>query len=94
MLRQVDGAIGLVVRLLYGSGLRLFEALELRAKDVDLQKRELHVRDGKGRKDRRTMLSESLLEPLRVHLVVVRAQHERDLSAGADFVALPDALRV
>src|SRR5947207_15348165 len=42
------------VRLLYGSGLRLFEALELRVKDVDLQKRELHVRDGKGRKDRRT----------------------------------------
>jgi integron integrase len=90
----VDGAVALIVRLLYGSGLRLFEALELRVKDIDLEKREIHVRDGKGRKDRRTMLPGALVDPLRAHLVDVRDQHARDLVAGAGFVALPDALRV
>jgi Phage integrase family len=66
LLEQVDGMMALIVRLLYGSGLRLFEALELRVKDLDLEKREIHVRDGKGRKDRRTMLLGAVIEPLRL----------------------------
>jgi integron integrase len=94
LLKQVDGVVAVIVSLLYGSGLRLFEALELRVKDLDLEKREILVRDGKGRKDRRTMLPGALVEPLRAHLIGVRDQHARDLSAGAGFVALPDALRV
>jgi integron integrase len=86
--------VGLIVRLLYGSGLRLFEALELRVKDLDLEKREIHVRDGKGRKDRRTMIPESLVPFLHDHLATTRAQHSRDVAVGAGFVALPDALRL
>ena len=93
LFERVSGVVALIVRLLYGSGLRLFEALELRVKDLDLEKREVHVRDGKGRKDRRTMLPEALVEPLRVHLASVRDQHARDLVAGAGLVSLPDALR-
>lgn len=94
LLAQLRGTPGLIVRLLYGSGLRLFEALELRTKDLDLEKREIHVRDGKGRKDRRTMIPSSLIAELRGHLEAVRARHARDVQAGAGFVALPDALRV
>jgi integron integrase len=94
ILPAVPGPVGLIVRLLYGSGLRLFEVLELRAKDLDLDRREIHVRDGKGRKDRRTMIPESLTPALRDHLATTRAQHARDLASGAGFVALPDALRV
>ena len=94
LLESVDGVVSLIVRLLYGSGLRLFEALELRVKDLDLEKRELLIRDGKGRKDRRTMLPDAMVEPLRLHLAQTRDQHARDLAAGSGLVALPDALRV
>jgi integron integrase len=93
LLARLDGVPALVCGLLYGSGLRLFEALELRIKDVDLDKCELHLRDGKGRKDRRTMLAISTLPALRTHIAFVRHQHEVDLAAGAGSVALPDALR-
>ena len=89
---RLDSVPALVCGLLYGSGLRLFEALELRIKDVDLDRCELHVRDGKGRKDRRTMLAISSLPALRAHLDWVRHQHETDLAAGAGSVVLPDAL--
>jgi integron integrase len=94
VLAKTSGIVGLIARLLYGSGLRLFEGLELRVKDLDLEKREIHLRDGKGRKDRRTLVPTALLEPLRHHLATVRRQHQRDLADGAGFVALPDALRV
>jgi integron integrase len=93
LLEKMDRKCDLVARLLYGSGLRLFEALELRVKDVDLEAREILVRDGKGRKDRRTMLPTVLREPLRLHLLRTRAQHDRDLAIGLGAVALPDALR-
>jgi site-specific recombinase XerD len=63
-------------------------------KDVDLEKREILVRDGKGRKDRRTVLANSVVEPFRHHLRAVRQQHDRDLSVGAGAVTVPDALRV
>ena len=95
VLAVLDGLSGtswLVASLLYGSGLRLLEALRLRIKDVDLGRRELMVRDGKGQKDRVTMLPGRLVAPMQEHLAFVRRQHEQDLAAGAGFVALPGAL--
>lgn len=92
VLRQLNGTPKLIAALLYGSGLRLLEACSLRIKDLDLDRRELLVRDGKGRKDRRTMLAEPLIALLRPHLQRVRDLHQRDLAAGAGYVALPDAL--
>jgi integron integrase len=85
-------ATALVGRLLYGSRLRLAECLALRVKDVDLVRRELVVRDGKGGKDRRTLLADSAVAPLRAHLERVRRLHERDLASGLGAVALPRAL--
>ena len=87
-----DGEIGLIVRLLYGSGLRLLEGLRLRVKDVDLARRELTVRDGKGGKDRVTMLAAQLVEPLRLQIAQRKAQHDADLVDGRGDVWLPDAL--
>jgi integron integrase len=81
-----------VAVLLYGSGLRVVEALSLRVKDVDLEAREILVRDGKGRKDRRTVLAEAAVDPLRRQFEAVRVQHTLDLARGAGFVCLPDAL--
>jgi integron integrase len=94
VLHRLDGVTGIVGRLLYGSGLRLLETLQLRVKDLDLEKRELHVRDGKGRKDRRTMIPEALVDALRLHMEKVRAQHQTDLLAGQGVAPLPDALAV
>jgi len=92
LLAVVPGAVQLPVRLLYGSGLRLMELLRLRVKDLDLERRQLTVREGKGDKDRVTMIPESLVELLRAHLVEVRAWHEADRRAGAGRVWLPEAL--
>lgn len=89
---RLRGVPWLVCGLLYGSGLRLQECLELRVKDVDLMRREIRLRRGKGAADRVTMLPESLREPLAAHLAVVRARHRQDLADGAGAVALPDAL--
>jgi integron integrase len=84
---------GLIVRLLYGTGMRLLECLRLRVKDVDLSSLTVTIRDGKGGKDRVTMLPASLVAPLREHLVVRRRWHDVDLSSGHADVELPDALR-
>jgi integron integrase len=92
LLRAMDGVPRLMASLLYGSGLRLKECCTLRVKDVDLAGGELRVRDGKGRKDRVTMLPDALREPLREHLAAVRAQHQRDVREGRGTVELPDAL--
>jgi integron integrase len=92
ILDRLRGPPALVAALLYGSGLRLLEALTLRVKDVDLDRRELTVHDGKGRKDRLTMVPEALIGPLRAHLARVHTLHERDLRRGEGAVALPDAL--
>jgi integrase len=89
VLERLQGPVALVAGLLYGSGLRLFEALQLRMKDLDLDRREIHVRDGKGRKDRRTMVPGTLIEPLRLHLENTRAQHRQDLAAGTGTVSIP-----
>ncbi|HAB17918.1 MAG TPA: integron integrase [Verrucomicrobiota bacterium] len=82
----------LPLQLLYGAGLRLFELLRLRVKDLNLSQNLLIVREGKGGKDRRTMIPEVLGEPLRGHLEQVRRQHTADLAAGFAGVWLPDAL--
>lgn len=86
------GAAGLVIDLLYGTGMRLLEALRLRVKDVDFGTNQITVRGGKGDRDRHTMLPERVRGRLLHHLAEVRTQHERDLTAGAGWVALPGAL--
>jgi integrase len=84
--------VWLVCALLYGGGLRLLEALQLRVKDIDLDRREIIVRRGKGQKDRRTVLPGVLVERLRAHLAAVKVQHDGDIILGAGAVALPEAL--
>jgi len=92
VLAAMQGTPRLMAQLLYGAGLRLLECCRLRVKDVDPARREITVRDGKGRKDRRTVLPGRLVDPLGAHLARVRRQHELDLAGGAGSVALPDAL--
>ncbi len=92
LLAQLDGTPWLAANLLYGAGLRIMEALRLRVKDVDFARREVLVRDGKGFKDRVTMLPAALAEPLQTHLRRVRALHGQDLAAGNGRVYLPYAL--
>jgi integron integrase len=92
VLAGLRGKIWLVAALLYGSGLRLREALSLRVKDLDFSRREIVVRRGKGGKDRVTMLPANLIEPFQRHLRRVRELHQLDLSEGGGAVALPDAL--
>ena len=92
LLAQLDGKRWLVAALLYATGMRLLEGLRLRVKDVDFERREITVRDGKGGRDRRTMLPERLIEPLRSHLARVKVLHERDLAEGFGDVYLPFAL--
>ncbi|MFO8237724.1 MAG: phage integrase N-terminal SAM-like domain-containing protein [Prochlorococcaceae cyanobacterium] len=78
--------------VLYGGGLRLMEALRLRVQDVDFQRRQITVREGKGGKDRRTMLPSRVGEKLRLHLEGVRRMHRQDLAEGYGRVRLPHAL--
>ena len=92
VLRELGGTSLLVSTLLYGAGLRLLEGLRLRIKDVDLGANQVLVRDGKGQKDRVTMLPATLRDPLRKHLEGVRLQHEEDCARGAGWVELPHAL--
>lgn len=92
--RIADREMHLAVRLLYGSGMRLLECLRLRVKDIDLSRREIVVRDGKGGKDRVTMVAAQLVEPLRAQIAHARALHEADLARGGGDVWLPDALAV
>jgi integron integrase len=82
LLDAVDDAYRLPASLLYGGGLRLMEALRLRVKDIDLDRRQISVRDGKGQKDRVTVLPERWRERLAAHLADVRTLHARDLELG------------
>jgi len=93
VLDGMDGVPRLMAGLLYGSGLRLMECCQLRVKDVDLARGELTVREGKGQKDRVTMLPQTVVPALKAQLARVRAQHARDVAAGGGHVALPGALR-
>ncbi len=92
VLDGLDGTPRLVCALLYGSGLRLLECLRLRVKDIDFQRNEITIRDGKGGKDRVTMLPAAVKALLRAHLEKVRRQHEKDLARDLGRVPLPDAL--
>jgi integron integrase len=92
LLAQLEGTPWLMAALIYGGGLRLLECLRLRVKDVDFNYRQLLIRDGKGQKDRITLLPQNLLEPLRNHLVRVRILHDRDLQEGFGNAYLPFAL--
>ena len=86
--------INLIIKLLYGTGMRLMEAVRLRVKDVELTRKEIIVRDGKGGKDRVTMLPDSLLEAIRAQLILRREWHEQDMALNKVDVWLPDALAV
>ena len=92
ILVRMDGRPWLIASLLYGSGLRLMECLRLRVKDVDFQRNEILVRDGKGGKDRRTMLPRALVEPLQREIERARLLHQSDLASGFGAAWLPHAL--
>jgi integron integrase len=92
VLGRLKGIHGLLGRLLYGTGMRLMEGMRLRVRDVEFERQEIIVRDGKGFKDRVTMLPVSLIEPLKAHLATVKILHEDDLRAGNGSVYLPYAL--
>ena len=88
----LEGPMALLGRLIYGTGLRLMEALRLRVKDVDFERREIVVRDGKGGKDRRVMLPDSLAAPLKEQLAHARLIWSQDRERSLPGVFMPDAL--
>lgn len=90
--RELDGVPTLVAQLLYGSGLRLMEALRLRVHDLDFERRIVTVRAGKGDRDRATVLPANSVGPLQAHLIRVRRLHAADLRAGHGCVELPGGL--
>ncbi len=92
VLDAISGTHRLMAKLLYGSGLRVMECVRLRVKDVDFARYQITVRDGKGMKDRVTMLPASLVDPLQEHLQHVKQIHQNDLVKGYGSVYLPDAL--
>jgi len=92
VLGSTSGTSGLILHLLYGTGMRVLEALRLRVKDIGFERREILIRDGKGARDRVTMLPEQLAPALRDHLVRVKQLHESDLRGGYGAVYLPFAL--
>jgi integron integrase len=92
VLRRLHGPAWIMASLMYGSGLRLLECARLRIKDVDFSRGEITVRDGKGQRDRVTVIPLSLVGPLTEQLRRVRLQHISDIQAGAGYVELPHAL--
>ena len=92
LLTRLEGTNWLIASLLYGTGMRIMECLRLRIKDIEFARREILIRDGKGFKDRVTMLPAALVTPLQAHLQRVQALHRQDLEAGYGAVYLPYAL--
>jgi integron integrase len=92
VLVRLSGTRHLIACLLYGSGLRLMEAVRLRVKDIDFERGEISIREGKGAKDRITMLPMYTIQPLQAHLRKVRVLHQADLKDGFGKVELPFAL--
>jgi integron integrase len=92
VLDGMSGVYGLMARLLYGTGMRLMECVRLRVKDVDFERAEIVIRDGKGAKDRITMLPQALIAPLQGHLQTRRPVYEADKEKGKATVYLPTAL--
>ncbi len=93
VLLQFQGVVWIVVSLLYGSGLRLMEALRLRVKDIDFDYNQITLRDAKGHKDRLSLLPMAVKEPLKKHLQRVKFLHQKDLDEGFGLVYLPYALQ-
>ncbi len=93
VLAAMHGTPQLMALVSYGGGLRVMECCQLRVKDVDLARREVMVRSGKGDKDRTTVLSDRAARALRAHLTRVARQHRADIAAGGGYVVLPEALR-
>ncbi|WP_347275684.1 tyrosine-type recombinase/integrase [Candidatus Kuenenia sp.] len=92
VLANLTGDKWLMASLMYGSGLRLMECLELCVQNINFPRNEIHVLNAKVAKDRITMLPELLKKPLQDHLLKVRTVHERDLAEGCGRVQMPDAL--
>ena len=92
IIQQLSGVHQLLIKLLYGTGLRLSEGLSLRVKDVDFAQQQIIVRDTKGNESRVTMLPESIAEELKIHLQSVKLLHQQDLQKGYGSVYLPFAL--
>ena len=94
IINELSGTMALVTSLLYGTGMRLLENLRPRVKDIEFERREIVERDGKGGKDRVTVLPENLMLPLQEQLARAKALHMRDLAEGFGEVYLPHALAV
>jgi len=94
VLFYLDGITGLIVRIMYGAGLRISEALRLRIKDLDFSYRQIIVRSGKGQKDRITMMPELLVQPLKSQVRLCKKNHDVDLANGKGKTILPHALSV
>lgn len=92
LLTMIDGEVWLMAALLYGTGMRLMECMRLRVKDLDFERRQITVRDGKGAKDRQVPLPDSVRDRLKSAVERVRILHEQDLAAGSGTVWLPHAL--
>lgn len=92
IIANMTGVYKLMVQIMYGSGLRLMECMRLRVKDIDFENRRIIVYDGKGGDDRVTMLPDSIVVPLKEHLVQVKAIHQQDLSKGLGSVYMPYAI--
>jgi integron integrase len=92
IIEGMTGVFQLMVKLIYGCGLRGIECVRLRVKDIDFEMNQVIIRDGKGKKDRITMLPEDVQPALRGHLRYVKALHEKDLADGYGLVYLPNAL--
>lgn len=92
VLSHLDGTTWIISALMYGAGLRLMESVRLRIKDIDFASHHILVRDGKGGKDRYTMLPRKVREPLKRHLSHVRPQHEADLRKDRGWVEVPQAI--
>lgn len=92
LLNELNGIHALIARLMYGTGMRLMEAIRLRTKDLDFERGQVIIRAGKGGKDRYTVFPQSLIEPLQSHLLRVRELHATDLGNGFGSVHLPFAL--
>jgi len=94
LLFEMQGTSQLLATVLYGSGLRLMEGCRLRVKDLDFSRLEVHVREGKGAKDRKTMLPEKLAGRLKHHLYEMQRQHVQDLAEGKGWVEMPRSLNI
>jgi integron integrase len=92
IIAQMDGTYRLIIQLLYGTGMRMSEALSLRTKDLDFSQQQIIVRNGKGMKDRVTMLPSTLIPDLESHLQKAKTLHQQDLHQGCGSVWLPYAL--